>query len=1552
MVVIPIFVSSTFRDFHGERDAMRRIVAPALDAAVAPYAARVELIDLRWGIDTTDAASDEAAQQEVLDVCLGEIERSRPLFVGLVGDRFGWVPPEGRLLAAAARAGVAGGLPQSERELSVTALEFWHGALDGPRQSVFAIRDLVGDVPLSWRDDIQTNSVWLRSEVEQAARATPEQVVAVRYQADVADGRLTSNTIETFANKMVELLIPIVVERAHSLTSGQRSAYDVAAELSTENRRQVIVGREALVTSVHEEFQDSANGSYGVVLDGPSGVGKTSTWIAVCELLERSGWNVARIIVGAGPGSTSTREVIALLADQLGLSSHHESPADDDAEQGIDLTGNDTELLAWWVDAIAKLPPTTVVAIDGLDRLDRGGSRERLDILRLPTVAFGASFLVTTTSSGHVETLTRRGLHSVAVGPLDPDSVRAAAAAWADVDGHHQLPVTVLDVLASSPRSGQWVRLAVNELMWLEQSDFERAEAASAAGMDAGLAIAEMLRSAAATLPDRDEALAERTLRRAATEVGHTEAADTLLGALAVTRSGLAPVDLAAISGIEPLKLARALRLLGAQVSVRDVSGRLAIDHETVRRAAVAGFVVDAPTIHAQVAEHLESVTRSVETLIFDEAALYDLTWHSLLGVRPDLLASAVTRLGVLPAIEREGLARLMASAIMATRTSGQQALHCLDGLPAQLGPNSVGILEDLAALARLSSAAGLYMPECLRICNTLLSSLASVANTAPDAISAATQADSLLACAEVFLDCVGGEDTAIQLLQQAQAHGRQVPCWQEEPQALLRLVRSNVLLARVGATRARAADSQALVKEVLLEEIAGTAVDYVGSPNVTYLSEAMHWCRGIMRRDPGNVQATVWLCECLLTYSEVSFRGREESSAEALRLTEQLLVREPNNPEWIALRIRAQRAFLSARIDGEGLFGNKSMLKEARQRMRSAKDAAERLAIQNPDRTDYASLLAQSLKDIAELEREVSSWTESTAWSDPSGFPSVRPLYLTARTCVGRDPLRASANRAANDLTVGYSDECRRNGRHWRAFALELTSAKYGTRYLGAGPARRIPIWIGSCGRQFRRVLDWASIRSWAYGLTQVVPALFAPKTIYIRGRQGRAELVYRDYAGEVHDEPLDMGARFEGISTYRSVAWRMFGQWCVQLLAVLVLVGALSMWVSSLIARGAWLQAALIGVIGLVQQFSMSAYWDQTAIGGRPTEEAARAVDAFTRGDGSLITTATPAASGHTDTSTATGNVRWHKKVGTTNIYGLAYSPDGQRVYSVNASGLLVALKANDGATIFSVEDAPGKANRVCTNPDGTRLVVGCEDGTIRVSDAQSGSLLQTLTGHERGVLGVDCSPNGTRICSTSRDSTLRIWELDTGQCETVLRGHTNTVDSCAYHPDGSQLASSSWDGTVVVWDLATGRPRLSLAAPRALGYPRRSFRCMFTADGQYLVALGAGGRMRIWSADEGKALHTLKSGFISTLAASPSGALVATASVVKQKGEMKLDSRVDIWDVAAGTRVASVALIGKPTALVWHPTRPILACGVSYEGLHGQFVVAIDFPGLARF
>ena len=90
---IKIFLSSTFRDMDAERDAIMNRVRPTVAQQLKPHGINVDFIDLRWGVNTQQVPEAER-ENHVLRECLNSIQESRPFFVALLGDRYGWVPTQ------------------------------------------------------------------------------------------------------------------------------------------------------------------------------------------------------------------------------------------------------------------------------------------------------------------------------------------------------------------------------------------------------------------------------------------------------------------------------------------------------------------------------------------------------------------------------------------------------------------------------------------------------------------------------------------------------------------------------------------------------------------------------------------------------------------------------------------------------------------------------------------------------------------------------------------------------------------------------------------------------------------------------------------------------------------------------------------------------------------------------------------------------------------------------------------------------------------------------------------------------------------------------------------------------------------------------------------------------------------------------------------------------------------------------------------------------------------------------------------------------------------
>ena len=108
---------------------------------------------------------------------------------------------------------------------------------------------------------------------------------------------------------------------------------------------------------------------------------------------------------------------------------------------------------------------------------------------------------------------------------------------------------------------------------------------------------------------------------------------------------------------------------------------------------------------------------------------------------------------------------------------------------------------------------------------------------------------------------------------------------------------------------------------------------------------------------------------------------------------------------------------------------------------------------------------------------------------------------------------------------------------------------------------------------------------------------------------------------------------------------------------------------------------------------------------------------------------------------------------------------------------------------------------------SPDGALIATGADDSTVRVWNANDGSVRHVLTKHERRVNDVAFSPDGSQLLSASDDGSVLCWDVERGEGLYELAGHADHVASARFSPDGARILTASWDETVRVWEAGTG-------------------------------------------------------------------------------------------------------------------------------------------------
>ncbi len=193
---------------------------------------------------------------------------------------------------------------------------------------------------------------------------------------------------------------------------------------------------------------------------------------------------------------------------------------------------------------------------------------------------------------------------------------------------------------------------------------------------------------------------------------------------------------------------------------------------------------------------------------------------------------------------------------------------------------------------------------------------------------------------------------------------------------------------------------------------------------------------------------------------------------------------------------------------------------------------------------------------------------------------------------------------------------------------------------------------------------------------------------------------------------------------------------------------------------------------------------------------------------------------------------------------MLSVAWSPDGRRVVT-GASGSpgTQILDANTGKELVTM-NRPG-TRYLAWSPDGTRLASAHEDGTVVISDPNTGKELFVFHGHTSGGLEVEWSPDGSRMLSKDRENVVKIWDPNDGRELLTFGGFSRAT----WSPDGLRIAcvGPSKPVSLVIYDATTGyavsRSAKSLPGlnrwlelhPDDLGYLRRRAE-VFAAIGEW--------------------------------------------------------------------------------------------------------------------
>ena len=223
---------------------------------------------------------------------------------------------------------------------------------------------------------------------------------------------------------------------------------------------------------------------------------------------------------------------------------------------------------------------------------------------------------------------------------------------------------------------------------------------------------------------------------------------------------------------------------------------------------------------------------------------------------------------------------------------------------------------------------------------------------------------------------------------------------------------------------------------------------------------------------------------------------------------------------------------------------------------------------------------------------------------------------------------------------------------------------------------------------------------------------------------------------------------------------------------------------------------------------------------------------------------------------------------------MWDASFSPDGKIIAT---AGIRPKLWQRDGTLLNTLSGHQKEVTSIVFSPDGRVIATASTNGTIKLWQ-RDGTLLNTLTGHQNLVRDVNFSPDGKIIISGSKDKTIKLWKRD-GTLLSTLTGHQGEVLGVSFSPDGQLIATASNDRTVKLWN-NNGSLLHTLN-----GHSDEVWDVAFSPDSQTIVSGSRDRTVKLWRRD-GTLLNTLTghTDGVLSVAFSPDGKTIASSGYDK--------------------------------------------------------------------
>lgn len=192
------------------------------------------------------------------------------------------------------------------------------------------------------------------------------------------------------------------------------------------------------------------------------------------------------------------------------------------------------------------------------------------------------------------------------------------------------------------------------------------------------------------------------------------------------------------------------------------------------------------------------------------------------------------------------------------------------------------------------------------------------------------------------------------------------------------------------------------------------------------------------------------------------------------------------------------------------------------------------------------------------------------------------------------------------------------------------------------------------------------------------------------------------------------------------------------------------------------------------------------------------------------------------------------------------LTFGNDGQTLVATHGSGgnFGVSLWNRQTETWRSLDSVRGWTDRVAFTPDGNTLAFGSSNGTTKVLNLRTGTLIQTLPqGASVRAAAIALSPDAQTLAIAHADGSIKLWNVRSARRILTLPQRNFQPTGITYSPNGRVLAIAGWNH-IQLRNAQTGRLIQTLPARADRGDV-----VSFSPDGRTLINGSLDGRIQVW-------------------------------------------------------------------------------------------------------